>query len=163
MLAEICIPYILRKSITLREVQSRTHGLDHWYRVWHNGEELAKASQGVDREVVAMFALFHDAMRYGDDDPDHGERAWYLWDDVEGALMLGGRQAYRWNRTQSAMLYEACAKHSLGMRSTDPTIGTCWDADRLDLHRLGVWPQPQFISTEAGLDLITQRMGKHPS
>jgi uncharacterized protein len=58
------------------------------------------------------------------------------------------------------MFYEACAKHSLGSRSTNPTIGVCWDADRLDLHRLGIWPLPQFISTEAGLDLITRRFGK---
>lgn len=160
MLAELCIPYILRKSWTLREERSRTHGVDHWYAVWRIGEELAQTVQGVDLEVVAMFALFHDAMRRGDDDPNHGENAWYLWDDVEGALMLSGNQAYRWNRTQSAMLYEACAKHSLGRRSTNPTIGVCWDADRLDLHRLGIWPLPQFISTEAGLDLITPRFGK---
>lgn len=161
MLAELCTPYILRHSITLKDPrQTHTHGVGHWWQVWETGRTLAQRVQGVDLEVVAMFALFHDAMRHGEGDFDHGERAWYLWDDVEGSLVLAGNQAYRWNPTQSAMLYEALAKHSKGERHTNPTIGVCWDADRLDLHRLGVWPRPEFISTEAGLDLITRRFGK---
>ena len=31
--------------------------------------------------------------------------------------------------------------------SEHPTIGTCWDADRLDLGRVGIVPQPKFMST----------------
>ena len=30
------------------------------------------------------------------------------------------------------------------------TIGTCWDADRLDLGRVGVIPSVDFMSTHAG-------------
>ena len=32
--------------------------------------------------------------------------------------------------------------------SDDPIIGTCWDADRLDLGRVGVKPNPKLLSTE---------------
>jgi uncharacterized protein len=160
MLAEFCIPYVLRRSSTVREARSRTHGPDHWFQVWITGEELAQRVQGVNLEVVGMFALFHDAMRYGDDDPDHGRRGWMLWEEVEKDLLLGHRRTERWTDAHSALLFEACAKHSLGQRSMDPTIGVCWDADRLDIHRLGLWPTPQFISTEAGLDLIMSRFGK---
>ena len=28
------------------------------------------------------------------------------------------------------------------------TIQTCWDADRLDLGRVGMMPDPRFLSTE---------------
>ena len=30
------------------------------------------------------------------------------------------------------------------------TIGTCWDADRLDLGRVGVIPSVDFMSTQDG-------------
>jgi uncharacterized protein len=34
--------------------------------------------------------------------------------------------------------------------SDDPTIGTCWDADRLDLARegVGIQPRARYMSTE---------------
>jgi hypothetical protein len=34
--------------------------------------------------------------------------------------------------------------------STDPTVGVCFDADRLDLGRVGIEPDPELMSTEAG-------------
>lgn len=38
-------------------------------------------------------------------------------------------------------------------RSTgDPTIATCWDADRLDLLRVGIRPDPARLVTEAARD-----------
>ncbi|MGB5446898.1 MAG: hypothetical protein WBM99_15485, partial [Psychromonas sp.] len=42
--------------------------------------------------------------------------------------------------------------HAFHQLSTDPTIGTCWDADRLDLGRYGIYPKAQFLSTEAAKD-----------
>ena len=33
--------------------------------------------------------------------------------------------------------------------SDDPTIGTCWDADRLHLPRVSIEPNPAFFSTPA--------------
>jgi uncharacterized protein len=41
--------------------------------------------------------------------------------------------------------------HSDGEVSTDKTIQTCWDADRLDLGRVGIFPSPKFLSQEANL------------
>ncbi|MCA9790206.1 MAG: hypothetical protein KC910_00365 [Candidatus Eremiobacteraeota bacterium] len=35
----------------------------------------------------------------------------------------------------------------------DPTIATCWDSDRLDLDRVGVDPDPAFLSTAAARKL----------
>jgi hypothetical protein len=31
----------------------------------------------------------------------------------------------------------------------DPLVGVCWDADRLDLWRVGIKPDPRDLSTEA--------------
>ena len=38
------------------------------------------------------------------------------------------------------MLEEACRLHTNGQREADVTIQTCWDADRLDLLRVGTHP-----------------------
>lgn len=152
MIASQCVPYVLHESYTLNVLQSRFHGLDHWWRVWKNAQLLADPM--ADLEVVALFALFHDAMRYNDgEDPTHGLRGIKLWErfnqlqDVKQFL----------TRQQGEIFFEACTEHSGGYRSTDPTIATCWDADRLDLHRKGVWPDPHFMSTQSGIALTLNR------
>ena len=49
-----------------------------------------------------------------------------------------------------ALLEYAMRHHTGGRTSDDPTIGTCWDADRLDLGRAGIVPHERFMSTEPG-------------
>jgi uncharacterized protein len=51
-----------------------------------------------------------------------------------------------------ALLATACAGHTDGLLSVDPTVGTCWDADRLDLGRTGKRPRAEFLSTAAARD-----------
>jgi hypothetical protein len=41
---------------------------------------------------------------------------------------------------------EQCPRHR---HSADPTIGACWDADRLNLWRVGVAPARRLLSTAA--------------
>ena len=55
------------------------------------------------------------------------------------------------------LLYKACAEHTDGLRSANPTIGTCWDADRLDLGRVGIVTSTKFMSTVAGRKLASLR------
>jgi uncharacterized protein len=40
------------------------------------------------------------------------------------------------------------------LTSEVPTIGVCWDADRLDLTRVGIMPDPEFFSTAAGKEAV---------
>lgn len=47
------------------------------------------------------------------------------------------------------LLAFACEEHTNGGISPDPTVGVCWDADRLNLWRVGIRPNPRFRSTEA--------------
>jgi uncharacterized protein len=155
VIAGLCVPFVLRESHTLNILQSRMHGLDHWFRVWKNAQLLTGTDKSADLEVVALFALFHDAMRMNDqDDPDHGIRGFRLWErfnqmeDVEQFL----------SRRQGELFFEACAEHNKGYRTTDPTIAVCWDADRLDIHRMGIWPDPRFMSTQDGISLTMNRI-----
>lgn len=52
-----------------------------------------------------------------------------------------------------AMLVEACIGHSDGDTHANPTIATCWDADRLGLGRLGITPDPNRLCTRQATTL----------
>ncbi len=52
-----------------------------------------------------------------------------------------------------ALLEEACIGHTDRDFSDEPTIGTCWDADRLDLGRVGMIPNPDLMSTSFGKEI----------
>jgi hypothetical protein len=43
------------------------------------------------------------------------------------------------------LLYRACADHADGFTEADMTVQACWDADRLDLYRVGILPDPAFL------------------
>lgn len=155
MIASQCVSYVLRESITLNVLQSRLHGLDHWWRVWQNAQMLLADVSSANLEVVGLYALFHDSMRQNDGaDPGHGNRGYKLWERIN---QLKGLDRFL-SENQNELLFEACVDHSNGERSTDPTIAVCWDADRLDLHRKGIWPDPRYMSTQAGLDLLMNRI-----
>lgn len=47
------------------------------------------------------------------------------------------------------LLYEACAGHSDEWDHDDITVQACFDADRLDLGRVGTTPHPSGLCTEA--------------
>jgi uncharacterized protein len=94
--------------------------------------------------VLVLFAVLHDARRIGDDhDPQHGERAAAL----ARSLDLG---RFGVREDQLAVLEIACRDHTTGGVSNDPTIGTCWDADRLLLWRVGITPEARYMSTKPG-------------
>ena len=122
---------------------SSIHGPEHWARVADNGFALADETDGADRDVIRVFALLHDTMRENDGyDPEHGARAADLALELLALLELSDDQ-YR-------TLCAACELHDRGHVSLDPTIGCCWDADRLDLPRVGKTLELRFFSTAAG-------------
>ncbi len=58
-----------------RCASSPIHGLTHWRRVFENGLIIAKET-GANKDLVELFALFHDSCRRHDGrDRDHGKRA----------------------------------------------------------------------------------------
>ncbi len=120
---------------------SGIHGISHWARVYDNGQRLAEAS-GADSDVVALFALFHDAKRTNDGyDPDHGKRGAELAKRLRGDL-------FELNDAQFALLIEACREHTHCRLHDSITIGACWDSDRLDLGRVGTRPHPHYLNTD---------------
>ena len=47
------------------------------------------------------------------------------------------------------LLYDACVGHTDGRTEADITVQTCWDADRLDLGRVSMAPDPKKLCTPA--------------
>ena len=45
------------------------------------------------------------------------------------------------------LFYDAAVYHSDGLMEDDLTIQTCWDADRLDLYRVRIRPDPRRLCT----------------
>jgi uncharacterized protein len=117
------------------------HGVTHWARVYENGLRLAPET-GADEQVLLYFAIFHDARRVNDGwDQGHGRRGAELAVRLRGDLFEVGSARFD-------LLYEACALHTDGLTVADPTIQTCWDADRLDLARARIEPRPDRLCTE---------------
>lgn len=126
------------------------HGVIHWARVRENGLRLA-AITGARPAVVELFAVFHDACRLNDDrDPEHGVRA---------AALAAARRGQFFDLADDdfALLLEACRRHTGGTTGGDVTVTTCWDADRLDLARVGTTPESRYLSTPAAREAATIR------
>jgi uncharacterized protein len=130
----------------LRNNRWTDHGPAHWKQVERNAIYLAQRTPGADLLVCRLFALTHDCQRQNEhDDPNHGSRA--------ARYFAGQRLVWHLQMHLTASQYEklinAVTYHNDGMTSDDPTIGCCWDADRLDLPRVRVMPRADLLSTNA--------------
>lgn len=114
------------------------HGPDHWRRVERNAPIFASQS-GAIVPVIRLFALFHDSRRQNDNyDPEHGARGAALATSFRGKL-------FDLPDGHFDLLLYACVNHTIGRHHEDLTIATCWDADRLDLGRVGIIPDPTYF------------------
>ncbi len=118
------------------------HGAGHLARVRHNGLMLA-AHTGANPRVVEYFAFLHDLGRENDNrDPEHGTRAAAIAENIAGDLI-------NVSASELTLLMDACVGHSQGHLVADVTVMTCWDADRLDLGRVCITPDPDRLCTAA--------------
>ena len=121
------------------------HGASHWVRVRRNGLLLAKGT-GANALVVELFSFFHDSCRVNEyTDRNHGSRG------AELAVKLRGKY-FDATEAEMALLVCACSGHSDGHLDADITVQTCWDADRLDLGRVGIEPDAKYLCTAAAKD-----------
>lgn len=115
------------------------HGIGHWARVRHHGLTLARL-RSADLLVIELFAFLHDSRRQDEYiDTGHGERAARFAKSLNGIY-------FDLKPLQEDILCEAVRGHSNGDLHDDPTIQCCWDADRLDLGRVGIKPSKPYLS-----------------
>ena len=132
-----------------------THGVVHWNRVFDNGMTLA-TQDGVNVRVVQLFSVFHDACRRNEhQDKHHGKR--------------GADLAVKWRKycplddAEFEQLTTACELHTSTLNHENITIQACFDADRLDLGRVGTYPDPDRLCTPMAKDMETIRLAYHRS
>jgi uncharacterized protein len=119
--------------------------------VGRTGAILLEAGVPADPAVVFGFALLHDSRRLDDgDDPEHGPRAAEL-------LRRLPERLFGLDAGQRERLAHACATHTRALTTDEPTVGACYDADRLNLWRVGTYPDPRLLSTAPARDPETIR------
>jgi len=121
------------------------HGYAHWLRVCENGLRLAEIN-GANPRIITYFAFSHDSQRHSDGfDLQHGPRAVVF---IRNFL----RPLIKLDSGEFDLLLAACDQHTGGKNHADISVMTCWDADRLDLMRVGIRPNPKYLCTEAARD-----------
>jgi len=119
---------------------SSIHGVKHWQTVERNAHYLASFNNA-DTEVLSYFAYFHDCMRENElIDIGHGPRG--------ASFAKKHRDEIPLDDIQFKQLTDACKGHTYGERPECITISTCWDADRLDLVRVGISPKEEYLYNE---------------
>ena len=118
------------------------HGPSHWARVYDIGMRLTDHT-GANRTVVQLFSVFHDSGRHSEgSDPQHGLRGANL------ATQLRKTHLHLLSDEEFDMLHTACCFHTHASSHENITIKTCFDADRLDLGRVGTIPDPKYLCTD---------------
>ena len=117
------------------------HGAAHWARVRYHGVWLAR-QLGADVRIPSLFAVLHDSQRQNDGhDPQHGPRA------AEYAAWARKHGLFELDDAAFEPLKIACIGHSDGHTQADVSVQVCWDADRLDLGRVGIYPDSRRLCT----------------
>lgn len=135
-------------------MNSPLHGELHWRAVAAAGIEIA-SSVSERSDIALAFGMIHDSQRERDDwDPDHGVRAanWLIC-SVTLASLIGTEER--------ELLASACLYHDRGMTTQNPLIGTLWDADRINLWRVGLCPDESYFSVLSGDAFIDMRDRYH--
>ena len=141
---------IMEHAFANRPYESDIHGIEHWHQVEYNGMMLAPRT-GADIDIVRLFAIFHDSKRFDDGhDPEHGERG------AEFAKECREAKLFEIDDARFEKLYHACKFHTHERSNDDPTISTCYDADRLDLGRVGFPLDPEKMATSLGSMIAKQ-------
>lgn len=139
------------RSFSIRrwpDAMGNTHGVEHWDRVARFGRMLYQ--EGADMDVILAFAYLHDSERKDNaEDIEHGKRASMLIDRIRETELNA------LSDEQIAKLKRACELHTTKHRTGDITIDTCFDADRMDLLRVGITPKPERMATKRGAELVS--------
>jgi len=130
-------------------VGSTFHGINHWKRVHANGLKLCEYFNAAP-EVIRYFAYLHDSCRLNEGiDPEHGSRAAMYIDELRDDIDL--------DDSQIKFLKRACSGHTHAnpgaKAGLDLTLACCWNADRLDVDRVGITLDITQLFTKNAHDL----------
>ena len=131
------------------------HGVYHWHRVYNNALKLAKHYE-IDSKVFMLFALFHDSKRENDNiDPLHGKRGGRYAKSIQNDISV----LKALSKEELELLEYACSSHTKTdyehAFSDNLIANICWDADRLDIGRVGFIVNPDYLHTDYAKELAS--------
>jgi uncharacterized protein len=153
---------IVRKLMTYARFPSDIHGPAHWSRVRRFGALLGEGEALPDaaRACVEIFAWVHDLAREHDGGGNEHAIDGAVYIDRVVPAVFGVLLPDQMETLRTAIRYhsdgmtaqQAFAADLLPQVAWDAevlvaTVGCCWDADRLDLPRVGIVPDARFMST----------------
>ncbi len=116
------------------------HGMPHLRQVALTAGRLA-VLVGCDVESAVVAGFLHDCARVHD---GGGNRHAH-----DSAVLARRLLKTFYPHLDAPRLCEAIARHADGRTTDDPLAACLWDADRLDLCRLGIEADPRLLSTRA--------------
>lgn len=161
---------IVPHLVPLAKHNSALHGVAHWTRVHRYGLLLADTLElsSTQKIAIALFGWTHDLARTNDGGGNQHsiDGADYVVDVTNTLFSNFPRDTLDIVRcaiyyhsdgmTAEEALYQHSLKDNLTWSRDDilNTLGCCWDADRLDLLRLGIAPQESKMSTPYWDDVL---------
>jgi len=130
------------------------HGISHLRRVAITAGRIA-ASIGEDVESAVVAGFLHDCAR-----SDDGGGTRHAHDSAVLAKKLLSRF---YPHLDTVRLCDAIARHADGETTEDLLAACVWDADRLDLTRLGIEVDPDLLSTTVARRIIMIRRSIYPA
>jgi len=131
------------------------HGISHWQRVYKNTKILSNYYK-INSPVFELFSMFHDSKRENEySDIYHGFRASEFVEELikEKKIILDEDDKNR-------LLY-AISNHTISDEKNplfnDLIVQICFDADRLDLGRVGVEPEEKYMMTDFAKKLVREK------
>jgi uncharacterized protein len=139
------IQYMSENPDEFPSYQSFFHGITHWRNVEAFGLMLADDYLSADTAVIRWFAYLHDCRR-------GTERPFEVHGYLAASYISRIRKTFLKDLADAEIksLKLACKYHTLKRRTKDLTADICLDADRLDLNRVGIKPDPKKMTTVAG-------------
>lgn len=138
----------LKSYLQSRSNFDEYHGVEHWEQVERHGILLAKYHPEINLKVVRYFAYLHDSCLQYDGNEDerilHGKRAAKLCEEIRSTFLAS------LSEDEFLLLQTACELHTIKTAVGEITIDTCFDADRLDLPRVGIQPNPSRMASVKG-------------
>ena len=135
------------------------HGLSHWKKVLKLGLYLVDCHwtipsnlRSCGKELIGYFAFLHDSKRENDGrDPEHGLRAAKYARELHKKGLL-----HLWEGQLEDLCFALQHHSNPKSKSDDPFIQICWDADRLDLWRVGITPDEKYLHTDVAKEVLKQ-------
>lgn len=144
---DCCSRFCTRRGLNI-------HGIPHLRRVAVTAGRIA-ASIGEDIESAVVAGFLHDCAR---SDDAGGTRHAH-----DSAILAKKLLSMYYPHLDAAHLCDAISRHADGKTTKDLLIGCVWDADRLDLRRLGIEVDPDLLCTSIARRIVLIGRNLYPA